>query len=206
VDSGAAQARALRDDHAVRLRSELSSQIAAQSSSLQAELAQLKREFRAVLPRLNSIVGDAPLPAPVRPLPAPARLETRLAGKFRVRHIASGRFLGLMTSRVDDLESGLEFDPVGEVFRAETDSDWTRVSSVNGLVWFVRYNRPGSEFGLKKPSFQGPFCEFQFRDRYIGDHQVESRVMTVSQDWRAYFKIEASTPTPDQQFEIVVES
>lgn len=149
-----------------------------------------------------------PDPAKGRDRTSGARRADRLAGTFRVRHAATGRFLAAMSRKWESLNFGLEFAPVGQAgdfFKAESDSEWTRVIGKDDLVWFVLKSGVPSEFGLNSWTDRTSlYCQFQLRDGYICDHQRNDRVMTIEQDGRAWFKDKKQDLFEAQQFEIII--
>jgi hypothetical protein len=188
------------------LRTELSAQIDSRASPLQAEVAQLKSELGTAVRERRSSLSDRPPVIRDRIPPPQPVLGTRLAGEFRVRHIASGRFLAASGSPRGVLTYVMEFGPQGDVFKAEGGDDWTRVIGKDGLVWFVASGTSPSAFGLAERRSADKFCLFHFLDGFIGDRQVNDRVMTLGKDSVALFKMKAAELRQDQQFELVIVS
>jgi hypothetical protein len=142
-----------------------------------------------------------PPPQPVREVNTAYRLP-RFNGQFRVRHIASGRWLAVTAQKWEDLHCVLEFKETGSVFLAESDGEWTRIVWKGNLVWFHLKSSCPSQLGLNEwTDKSSSFCQFTFRDGYIHDRQVSSRVMTVGTDGRTWGK--EKTGSSDQQFELI---
>jgi hypothetical protein len=138
--------------------------------------------------------------APPRPPPPPP--PPRLAGRFRVRHSSSGRFLRAGSERWNDLAHALEFGDEGDIFAAEDDIDWTRVFA-DRLCWFVQNSSSESPFGLD-PTEDRPdsYTQFKFENGYVWELQND-RVLTVGDDGRAWM-MKPRESRDGQIFEIVM--
>jgi hypothetical protein len=140
---------------------------------------------------------------PVRALPVCSGKE--LVGEFRVRHVATGKFLAAGSTSWGTLTLGFEFADNGDFFKAESSGvEWTRVIGKDDLVWFALKAGIPSEFGLDRWSDRtSVFCLFKYRNGYIMDRQRE-RVLTFGNDGRPWLDEQKPGDDPSQKFEIIL--
>jgi hypothetical protein len=122
-----------------------------------------------------------------------------LSGHFRVRHIATGKFLAEKSGE----GVSLCFSEIGEVFQAEKEREWTRVLNRMGKVWFAVSMDEISQFQLREEEAKSAtYCQFSFVDGRIIDRQGK-RFLTVLENGEVRLQRERESDEK-QTFEIIV--